>query len=98
MAAISLAWLMRLPGQVQPVIGTTNPQRIKDAVAADHIDLSRDDWYRLYHAAREHRLPVIITRDPLIDGQGFRGGRVVFPIRRGRAPLIVRDYQGRRPR
>ena len=57
MAAISLAWLMRLPCQVQPVIGTTNPQRIKDAVAADHIDLSRDDWYRLYHAAREHRLP-----------------------------------------
>lgn len=56
-AAISLAWLMRIPGFVQPIIGTTNPQRIKDAAEADKVDLSRDDWYRLFHAAREHRLP-----------------------------------------
>ncbi len=56
-SAVALAWLMRLPTSVQAIIGTCNPDRIKTASAAAEITLDRDDWYRLYHATREFRLP-----------------------------------------
>jgi predicted oxidoreductase len=55
--AVLLAWLMRHPARIQPVIGTTNPQRIADCASAMHIELSRDDWYALYVAARGRPLP-----------------------------------------
>ena len=55
--AIILAWLMRHPAQVQPVIGTTNLQRIRACAEAGRILLSREHWYQLYIAARGERLP-----------------------------------------
>jgi predicted oxidoreductase len=33
-----------------PIIGSTRPERIADAVRADAIDLDRETWYRIYHA------------------------------------------------
>jgi len=52
--AIVLGWLMRHPAMIQPVIGTTNPGRIRncaDAVRqAEHM--TRDEWYTLFAAAR----------------------------------------------
>lgn len=56
-AAVSLAWLLRLPGSIQPIIGTSTPQRIKDAAEAADVELSRDEWYRLFIAGRGQRLP-----------------------------------------
>ncbi len=56
-SAISLAWLLRIPGFVQPIIGSTKPERIKAAADAASIQLSRDDWYRLFLAGRGQRLP-----------------------------------------
>ncbi len=55
--AVVLAWVLRLPHGVQPVVGTTNPGRIAACAAATDLDLSREDWYRLYEAARGHRVP-----------------------------------------
>jgi predicted oxidoreductase len=54
---IALAWLMKHPSKIIPIIGTTNPQRIRAATKADEIDLSREDWYRLLTAARGEPLP-----------------------------------------
>lgn len=54
---ITLAWLMRHPSGIQPIIGTIKPDRIRDAVAADTVDLSREAWYRIYLAARGKPLP-----------------------------------------
>ncbi|HKS38101.1 MAG TPA: aldo/keto reductase [Verrucomicrobiae bacterium] len=53
----ALAWLLRHPSKIVPVIGTTNPERIRDAINATEIELSRDDWYRLMEAAHGERLP-----------------------------------------
>ena len=55
--AIVLGWLMRHPAQIQPVIGTTNLQRIKACAEATKVQLSREHWYALYLAARGRPLP-----------------------------------------
>ncbi|MBX3080888.1 MAG: aldo/keto reductase [Anaerolineae bacterium] len=49
--AIAIAWLLRHPAQMQPIIGTTNPQRVKDSCQASGITLTRPEWYEIYRAA-----------------------------------------------
>ena len=55
--AILIAWLLRHPAGIQPVIGTTNPQRIAASCRADDLDLSREEWYSLFEAGRGGRVP-----------------------------------------
>jgi predicted oxidoreductase len=55
--AIVLGWLLRHPAGIQPVIGTTNPSRIKACAEARNIQLSREHWYALYVASRGQPLP-----------------------------------------
>lgn len=55
--AIVLAWLMRHPANIQPIIGSTNPERIKRCTDAIKVNLSRADWYQLYITARGQELP-----------------------------------------
>lgn len=54
--AIASAWILRHPARIQMIAGTTNKNRIDEIVAATHITLSREEWYRLYLAAG-HILP-----------------------------------------
>ena len=54
--AILVAWLLRIPAGVQPVIGTLTPERIKSACEGDTIELSREEWYELFIAGRGGRL------------------------------------------
>ena len=55
--AIVLAWLLRHPARIQPVLGTSQPARLAAAVRAEQLDLSRLHWYQLYIAARGGALP-----------------------------------------
>jgi predicted oxidoreductase len=55
--AIVIAWLLRHPARIQPIIGTTNPARIAAACQADDVTLSREEWYSLFIAGRGGRLP-----------------------------------------
>ncbi len=55
--AIVLAWLMRHPAGIQPVIGTSRPERIRACAEALQVELSREEWYSLYIASRGKRLP-----------------------------------------
>ena len=55
--AIVLAWIMRHPAAIQPVIGTTNPERIRACSEAVTVMLSREQWYQLYVTARGVALP-----------------------------------------
>lgn len=57
--AIVLAWLMRHPAMIQPVIGTANPDRIRacrDAETQSRL-MTRDEWYKLYVSSRGENLP-----------------------------------------
>ena len=56
-SGVLLAWLLRHPARIQPVVGTTNPDRIAAACAAAEIRLAREDWYRLFVTARGGELP-----------------------------------------
>ena len=49
--AIAIAWLLRHPAHMQPILGTTSPQRVKDSCQASGITLSREEWYQIYLAA-----------------------------------------------
>jgi len=40
--AIAIAWLLRHPARMQPILGTTNPQRVKDACQASGITVVSD--------------------------------------------------------
>jgi len=49
--AIAIAWLLRHPARMQPILGTTNPTRVKDACKASDVKLTRQEWYAIYLAA-----------------------------------------------
>lgn len=48
---IAIAWLLRHPAKMQPVIGTMNLERLKDCCRAAEITLTREEWYAIYRAA-----------------------------------------------
>lgn len=57
--AIVLGWLMRHPALIQPVIGTTDPDRIvacRDAERQSQL-MTREEWYTLYVSARGTSMP-----------------------------------------
>jgi predicted oxidoreductase len=54
---IAIAWLLKHPSKIVPIIGSTNSDRIRDAATAPQIDLSREEWYKLLTVARGEPLP-----------------------------------------
>lgn len=54
---VVLAWILKLPAGVNPIIGSTTPERIRDAKKALELEYQRDDWYRLLEARNGHPVP-----------------------------------------
>lgn len=54
---LALAWLLRHPSGIIPIVGSTDPAHIHEAAQAASIELSRTDWYKLWVAARGERVP-----------------------------------------
>ena len=52
--AVAIAWILRHPAKMQAIIGSMNPEHIKDACAASKVSLSHHDWYELYLAAGKY--------------------------------------------
>ena len=53
---IAIAWLLKHPAQILPVMGSNNLERISEFGGAASIQLSREDWYVLYEAAMGHEV------------------------------------------
>lgn len=51
-----LAWLMKLPCGLLPVIGTTKISRLTKAAAAINIAITNEEWYELLEVARGHEV------------------------------------------
>lgn len=49
--AIAIAWLLRHPAKMQPIVGTTSPERLKAICKASDVNLTRQEWYQIYLAA-----------------------------------------------
>ncbi len=56
-AAVTLAWLMRHPSGIVPIVGSTNPDHIRAATEADALEMTREQWYTIFIAARGSELP-----------------------------------------
>ncbi|MCC5850200.1 MAG: aldo/keto reductase [Verrucomicrobia bacterium] len=54
---LALAWVARHPAGIQPIIGTTRPERIQSAAAFGNVKLTHEEWYKLFIAARGQNLP-----------------------------------------
>ncbi len=48
---LAIAWLLRHPARMQPIVGTTSPDRVKQVAEASDVILSRPEWYEIYRAA-----------------------------------------------
>lgn len=53
---IALAWLLRHPGKLLPILGTGKRERLEAAVAAENIELSRHEWFSIWEAAKGHEV------------------------------------------
>ena len=48
---IAVAWINRHPANIQVVLGTTKPARVRESAAGSDVQLTREEWYRLFRAA-----------------------------------------------
>ena len=49
--AVAVAWISRHPARMQTILGTTTPQRVRDAAKSQSFQLTRQEWYEIYRAA-----------------------------------------------
>jgi predicted oxidoreductase len=49
--ATAIAWILRHPAGILPVVGTSRIDRLRDYLQAGSVELDRADWYRLLYAA-----------------------------------------------
>jgi len=52
-----LAWIMKHPSSIHPVIGTTDKNRIINAIKATEIELEVEDWFLILVASQGHKVP-----------------------------------------
>ncbi len=52
-----LAWILKHPTLIHPVIGTTKKKRITDAANAINIELELEDWFKILVACQGHKVP-----------------------------------------
>lgn len=50
-SALAIAWILRHTAKMQPILGTTNIDRLKDFCTACDVTLSREEWYEIYCSA-----------------------------------------------
>ncbi|WP_058306495.1 aldo/keto reductase [Gracilibacillus massiliensis] len=48
---IAIAWILRHPARMQPIVGTMNPERLQEIAKASDVKLTREEWYDLYRVA-----------------------------------------------
>lgn len=54
--AIAVAWILRHPSNIVPIVGTTSKKHLLEIMAAINIVLTKEEWYSLYLASG-HYLP-----------------------------------------
>lgn len=49
-----LAWLLRHPSGILPILGTTNPDRIQEGAGAINVHVDRQDWFEMLKVVTGH--------------------------------------------
>ncbi len=55
--AIIIAWILRHPAHIQPLPGTINSKRFLAVFEAEHVNLTREEWFSLFTAGRGGTTP-----------------------------------------
>lgn len=50
-SAIAIAWILRHPARMQPIVGTMTPGRLEGIAKAADVELTRAEWYEIYKSA-----------------------------------------------
>jgi len=50
-SAVAIAWILRHPAAMQPIVGTMNAERLQEIAKAAKVDMTREEWYAIYRAA-----------------------------------------------
>ncbi|WP_420806004.1 aldo/keto reductase [Bacillus kwashiorkori] len=48
---VAIAWILRHPANIQPIVGTMNTSRLSEIAKASEVRLTREEWYEIYRAA-----------------------------------------------
>ncbi len=54
---VAYAWLLQHPAGIIPVVGSGNIDRIQAAVSAQEVQMSLEQWFAIYNAAKGEELP-----------------------------------------
>jgi predicted oxidoreductase len=54
---VALAWILRHPARMVPILGTGQLDHVHSAVQAEGLELSREQWFRIWVASTGKRLP-----------------------------------------
>lgn len=54
---VAYAWLLMHPSKIMPIVGSGKIDRIKAAIRATEIKLTRDQWFEIYVASRGVDIP-----------------------------------------
>ncbi|MCR5566506.1 MAG: aldo/keto reductase [Clostridiales bacterium] len=49
--AVAIAWILRHPAKMQAIAGTMNPAHLRDICAASKVEMTHNEWWRLYLAS-----------------------------------------------
>tara|TARA_R100001369_G_scaffold10707_9_gene23967 strand:+ start:31153 stop:32016 length:864 start_codon:yes stop_codon:yes gene_type:complete len=52
-----LAWILKHPSGITPVVGTTNKERLTQSMLATKIELELEDWFSILVASQGHKVP-----------------------------------------
>ena len=55
--AVAIAWILRHPARIQPILGARTREEIQAAAPAVDLELTREEWYRLFNASRGAPVP-----------------------------------------
>lgn len=56
-ATMAYAWILRHPSRPVPITGSGRTEALREAMAATQIDMSGEDWYRVWQASMGHDVP-----------------------------------------
>ncbi len=54
---VAIAWLLRHPAGIVPVLGTGRLERLRALCEAEQIQLDRQDWFEIWEASAGHEVP-----------------------------------------
>jgi predicted oxidoreductase len=54
---VAIAWLLRHPAGIIPVLGTGQLDRLRAIADAERMDLDRQDWFEIWEASAGHGVP-----------------------------------------